>query len=301
MTALLEALGVARRFGKVRALDGVSLSVSAGERVALLGHNGAGKSTMFRLVLGFIRPDAGSLLVDGAAPGTMAARSRCAFLPENVSFPKSLTGRELILFYASLKGVPKAEALEALDRVGLSDAMDRAAGGYSKGMRQRLGLAQALIGSPRLLLLDEPTTGLDPLSRRDFYALLDEAARAGAAVLLSSHSLGELESRVDRVVILRQGKVIADASLAELQAETALPIRLRVKARPDAVDQVQRRLGGTRVNGQAVELVCQRPEKMTRLAEISALAELVTDFEIAQPSLDEIYEHYSRSDERRGE
>jgi Cu-processing system ATP-binding protein len=161
-------------------------------------------------------------------------------------------------------------------------------------MRQRLGLAQALLGAPQLMLLDEPTTGLDPLSRRDFYALVDTVAAAGTAVLLSSHSLSEIEARTDRVAILRDGRLVADASLARLQTEAALPVRIRVRAQPDSIDEVTARLGGTRVNGQAVEIVFSQADKMRQIAAISALGPLVTDFDVTQPSLDDIYAHFSR-------
>lgn len=293
MTDLLAISSVSKRFRRIAALDDVSLAVAPGEKVALLGHNGAGKTTLFRLVLGFIRPDAGNLLIDGHIPGSGPARATVAYLPENVAFPKALTGREIVAFYARLKGAKKPEAEAALGRVGLLEAADRRVGGYSKGMRQRLGLAQALVGKPRLMLLDEPTSGLDPLSRRDFYALVDEISAAGTAVFLSSHSLGELETRTDRVAILRAGRLVADAPLAALQAEAALPVRIRVRASPETVDEVEARLGGDRVNGQSVELLCPLPDKMARLAAISALGPLVTDFDVAQPSLDDIYRHFS--------
>jgi Cu-processing system ATP-binding protein len=298
MTALLDVVDVAKRVGRVEALADLTLAVAPGERVALLGHNGAGKTTLLRLVLGFVRPDAGVIRIAGHAPDSAAARRIVAYLPENVAFPKTLTGRELITFYARLKGVRADEATASLDRVGLAEAADRALGSYSKGMRQRLGLAQALLGTPRLMLLDEPTSGLDPLSRRDVYALVDAAAAAGTAVVLSSHSLSEIETRTDRVAILRDGRLVADASLARLQAEAALPVRIRVRTLPDTVDEVGARLGGTRVNGQSVELVFAQAEKMRRIAAISALGPLVTDFEVAQPSLDDIYAHFSNDADR---
>lgn len=293
---LLDIRDASKRFGKVTALDQVSLSVAPGERVALLGHNGAGKTTLFRLILGFIRPDKGALRVADSRPGSNAARSAVAYLPENVAFQKALTGREMVRLYARLKKSTRADADNALERVGLADAADRRAGTYSKGMRQRLGLAQALVGSPRLMLLDEPTTGLDPLSRRNFYGLIDEIAAAGTAVFLSSHSLSELEAKTDRVAILRNGALVADAALSKLQAEAALPVRIRVKAEPNKIDEVSERLGGARVNGQSVELLCPAPEKMARLAAISALGPLVTDFDVSQPSLDDIYRHFSTQD-----
>jgi Cu-processing system ATP-binding protein len=295
VTALLTLSGVTKRFGSIGALTGLTLAVAPGERVALLGHNGAGKTTLLRLVLGFIQPDAGSIRIAGNAPDSVAARRIVAYLPENVAFPKALTGAELIGFYARLKGAGRAAAMAALDRVGLTEAAARAVGTYSKGMRQRLGLAQALLGSPRLMLLDEPTSGLDPLSRHDFYALVEEVSAAGTAVLLSSHSLSEIEARTDRVAILRDGRLVADATLAQLQSQAALPVRIRVRALPETIDEVTARLGGRRVNGQAIELVFTQPEKMRTIAAISALGPLVTDFEVAQPSLDDIYAHFSRA------
>ncbi len=294
--ALLDIREASKRFGKVRALDRVSLSVAPGERVALLGHNGAGKTTLFRLILGFIRPTSGQIAVAGSPPGSNAARLAVAYLPENVAFQKALTGRETVRLYARLKGAARTDADRALERVGLADAADRRTGTYSKGMRQRLGLAQALVGSPRLMLLDEPTTGLDPLSRRNFYGLIDEIAASGTAVFLSSHSLSELEAKTDRVAILRNGALVADAALSKLQAEAALPVRICVKTEPNKVNEVSERLGGARVNGQSVELLCPAPEKMARLAAISALGPLVTDFDVSQPSLDDIYRHFSTQD-----
>lgn len=292
--ALLSVKDVSKSFGKLRALEDVTLEVVAGERVALLGHNGAGKTTLIRLVLGFTRPDRGTISVAGDSPGSDAARERIAYLPESVTFPRTLTGREIIRFYARLKRATKSEAEAALERVGLAEAGDRRAGSYSKGMRQRLGLAQALVGKPQLMLLDEPTSGLDPLSRADFYALVDEIAAAGVGVILSSHSLDEIEARTDRVVIMRSGRLVADAPLASLQAEAGLPIRISVRTKPEAVDDVSAQLGGTRVNGQAVELVCPSSEKMALLQAIMALGPAVTDLEMRQSGLDEVYRHFSK-------
>lgn len=298
---LLHINGVSRSFRKVRAIDDVTLTVAPGERLALLGHNGAGKTTLFRLVLGFIKPDSGDIGIGGEQPGSKAARSVVSYLPENVSFPKLLTGREILTYYLRLKNVPVDRADDLLERVGLADAADRHAGNYSKGMRQRLGLAQALAGRPHLMLLDEPTSGLDPLSRQHFYALVDEIAAAGSAVVLSSHGLSELEARTDRVVILKAGRIAADASLGELQAISKAPLRIRVKVQPENVDEVSEELGGRRLNGQSVELLCPVSEKMNRLAAISSLGALITDFEVSQPSLDDIYRQYSATIDKEAE
>jgi Cu-processing system ATP-binding protein len=293
MTSILKTNGVSKYFKKLRALEQVSLSLNAGEKVALLGHNGAGKTTLFRTILGFTNPTSGEISVCGQRPGSKIARQSVSYLPENVRFPKSLTGREIMIFYARLKGIPKKEANEFLGRVDLEDAADRKSGTYSNGMRQRLGLAQALAGKPRFLLLDEPTNGLDPMSRQVFYKLIDEAAKAGTAVLLSSHSLSELEAKTDRVAILKKGKLVADAPLSQLQVDAAVPLRIQVRTTVESVGEVKSQLGGRQINGRSVELTCSLEDKMNRLAEINALGSLVTDIDMFQPSLDDVYSYYS--------
>ncbi len=287
---------VSKRYRKQVALDGVSLEVAPGERVALLGHNGAGKTTLLKLVLGLTPSDAGEITVLGAPPGSAAARRAYAYLPENVAFHKLLTGREQIAMLARLKGESAQRAAESLERVGLGDAMDRRIGTYSKGMRQRLGLAQLIIGQPQIVILDEPTSGLDPISREMFYSIVVELAEAGAAVIHSSHALTELEARTDRIAILRNGKLVADDQLAQLQINANLPIRLRVQAGLESADSIAERLGGARINGQAVELICQPGEKIARLAQVTSLGESVRDIDVIPPSLEDVYRHYCGPD-----
>ncbi len=290
----LTLSAVTKAYAGQTALDGVDLTVAPGERVALLGHNGAGKSTLMKIILGLIPADHGAIDVLGHRPGSPAARAQVAYLPENAAFHPSLTGQEQIALYLRLRGEPAQKAGPLLERVGLGAAATRRIGTYSKGMRQRVGLAQALIGHPRLLVLDEPTSGLDPVSRRDFYAILDDLAAEGAAILLSSHALTEVEARTDRIVILSQGHVVADDTLAGLRRNAPLPTRIHVAARPGAADEVARALSAGRRNGVMVDLVCGADEKLERLAHISALGPLVEDIEILPPSLEDIYDHYSR-------
>ena len=196
MNPTIELSGVSKSFGPVEAVKDVSFSLKEGEIVALVGHNGAGKTTLIKMMLGLIRPTAGTVKVLGEDPATGAAevRTRLGYLPENVSFNPALTGTETLRFYAALKRAGRGQIGELLERVGLAAAAGRRVRTYSKGMRQRLGLAQALLGRPKLLLLDEPTTGLDPASRRDFYRFLDELRDTGSTILLSSHALSELEA-----------------------------------------------------------------------------------------------------------
>jgi len=284
--------GLTKRYGRDEVLSAVSLRIEPGERVALLGHNGAGKSTLIKLVLGLTRPTGGRIDVAGHAPGSATARAATAYLPEQVAFHRSLTGREQLTTFARLAGEHPRCVAQLLERVGLAGAADRPIGTWSKGMRQRLGLAQALLGRRRVALLDEPTSGLDPISRHDVYQVIDEMAANGTALLIASHALTELEARTDRIAIMARGRMVADDSLAALSRQAALPTRIRLTARADAAERVRAETGGTRVNGCAVELTCTVDQKMAQLARISNLGDAVHDIEMTPPSLEDLYRHY---------
>lgn len=292
MTVLkIESLG--KRHGTHELVRDVSLQLGAGECVALLGHNGAGKTTLMRMILGLTRPTAGRIAVFGQAPGAPAARAATGYLPEYAVFHRALTGREQLRHFARLRSVAPAEADDLLERVGLADAADRRIGTYSKGMRQRIGLAQALLGRPRLVLLDEPTSGLDPISRHDFYAILAMLSAAGTAVLLSSHALTELEGRADRIAILSQGRLVADDTLLALRRAAALPVQIRVTTTATATQEVARALGGRRINGCGVELSCLPDEKLELLRRVTALGDAVADIEVLPASLEALFRHHS--------
>ncbi|MFD0909730.1 ABC transporter ATP-binding protein [Ruegeria arenilitoris] len=283
---------VCKNRGKTRVLSDISLTLEPGQRVALLGHNGAGKSTLIKSILGLTPIQAGTIRIGTAAPGSAQARRDTAYLPEAVSFHPALTGREQLTLFAKLSGT-RAHVPALLDRVGLGDAMDRRIGAYSKGMRQRLGLAQVLLGQPKLALLDEPTSGLDPISRQDLYAIIDELAAQGTAVLIASHALTEVEARTDRIAIMRKGRMVADDTLANLSALAGLPIRLRVRARANA-DALAAELGGNRINGASVELLCSPADKMQALRRIAGLGDAVADVEMTPPKLEDLYRHYAQ-------
>ncbi len=278
--------------GKTRVLSDISLTLEPGQRVALLGHNGAGKSTLIKSILGLTPIHGGSIRIGDAIPGSAQARRDTAYLPEAVSFHPALTGREQLTLFAKLSGT-HADVPALLDRVGLADAMDRRIGAYSKGMRQRLGLAQVLLGQPKLALLDEPTSGLDPISRQDLYAIIDELAAQGTAVLIASHALTEVEARTDRIAIMRRGQMVADDTLANLSALAGLPIRLKVRASANA-DALAAELGGNRINGASVELLCSPADKMEALRRIAAMGEAVADVEMTPPKLEDLYRHYAQ-------
>ena len=218
MPAALAVSGLVKRYGAVHALRGVDLHVAEGELVGLLGPNGAGKSTLVKIACGLVRPGAGSAEVCGAPAGSRAARAAMGYLAEFFRFPGWMSAEELLELHQRLTGSDggEHERLELLELVGLSDARDRRVEEMSKGMQQRLGIAQALVGAPRLLLLDEPTSALDPVGRRTVRVLLEELRRRGVSVLLNSHLLSEIELVCDRVAILLAGKVVAAGAPAQL-------------------------------------------------------------------------------------
>lgn len=294
MTLKLQQL--TKTFQDATAIDAVSLDVGTGERVALLGHNGAGKSTMMKIILGLIPFDSGEVSVLGSAPGSVHARAQVAYLPENVAFHSALTGLEQIGTYLRLRGENPSQAIAILERVGLHGAANRRIGTYSKGMRQRVGLAQALIGRPKLLVLDEPTSGLDPVSRRDFYELLDGLAAEGASILLSSHALTEVEARTDRILILSKGKLVAEGSLAQLRREAALPVTLHILPRIGSEREIAQALPECWNDGEHLVLACPQDAKLATLARIMALGPVVVDLEVLPPSLEDIYSHFSKRD-----
>jgi ABC-2 type transport system ATP-binding protein len=218
MAAAFAARGLVKRFGPVTALDGVDLDVEEGELVGLLGPNGAGKSTLVKIGCGLVRASVGGAQVCGAPAGSREARAVMGYLAELFRFPGWATADELLVLHQRLAGSRggEAERAELLDLVGLTEARARRIETMSKGMQQRLGIAQALVGTPRFLFLDEPTSALDPGGRRTVRGLLEELRRRGVAVLLNSHLLSEVELVCDRVAILSRGKIVAEGRPADL-------------------------------------------------------------------------------------
>jgi ABC-2 type transport system ATP-binding protein len=226
MTAALTARGLEKRYGSTVALGGVDLEVGEGELVGLLGPNGAGKSTLVKIACGLVRPTRGQAEVCGARAGSRDAKRRLGYLAELFRFPGWYSADELLGLHQRLAGSAGGaqERTELLELVGLGEARDRRVEQMSKGMQQRLGLAQALVGSPPLLLLDEPTSALDPVGRRTVRLLLEELQRRGTSVLLNSHLLSEVELVCDRVLILLRGKVVTEGSPAELSRPRGIEI-----------------------------------------------------------------------------
>ena len=282
-TVILD--GVRKVYGGREVVRDLSYRLVPGEVVALVGHNGAGKTTQIKMMLGLVRPDGGLLQVLGADPAQgRHARRALGYLPESVQFHPSFTARETLGFYARLKGLPFGGHDALFARVGLADSADRPVRGYSKGMRQRLGLAQAILGQPSLLLLDEPTSGLDPALRRELYGIVADLAREGATVMLSSHALTELEGEAGRVIVMNRGRLIADGTMTELRRLAGLPSLLRFRAEGAPP-------GAARIGDQwQVELTeTQKPAALRAALDAGA-----RDITLEDPSLDDIYAHFLR-------
>ncbi len=294
----IEVTGASKCYGDKTVVRDVDLTVRRGERMVLIGHNGAGKTTLMKLMLGLTHPSAGAVRVLGNNPATVAAEHRrsIGYLPESVAFHSAMKGREVLAFYARLKAVAQDECRAILDRVGLAQAAERRVSTYSKGMRQRLGLAQAMLGEPRMLFLDEPTSGLDPSLRRQFYDLIDTLSLSGTTSLTSSHSLNEVEARADRIAIMKNGSIVACGTLAELTRQAGLPIVVRLRIAGENTSRIAEQLAPLgelrRVNDHGVELSCLGTTKMILFRQIAGLGDVVEDMDVIPPRLDDIYYHY---------
>ncbi|MFG1603511.1 ABC transporter ATP-binding protein [Actinoplanes sp. NPDC049265] len=217
----VEMDGVVRRFGAVTAVDGVSLSIHPGEVVALLGPNGAGKTTTIDMLLGLSRPDQGRISVYGKAPQEAVALGLVSAVMQTGGLLKDYTVEETVRLSAVLFGRGRAEVDAALARAGLTDARKRLVGKCSGGQQQRLRFAMALLPDPELLILDEPTTGMDVSGRHDFWSAIRQDARAGRTVIFATHYLDEADAYADRIVFVRRGRVVADGTAAEVKALAA--------------------------------------------------------------------------------
>lgn len=226
MRALLEVKGLTRSFGEVRAVKGIDFTVAEGRCVALLGPNGAGKTTTIRMLAGLLKPSSGSIGYPGRSENG-DVREGIGYLPQSPAFYPWMTGAEFVTYAGKLCGLSGAEskrsAGEWLERVGLKDAARRRIGGYSGGMKQRLGLAQALVHRPKLLMMDEPVSALDPIGRREVLELISELKRE-TTVLFSTHVLHDAEELCDDIVIIRDGRIALQGELDRIRNEHRLPV-----------------------------------------------------------------------------
>ncbi|EMA46270.1 ABC transporter ATP-binding protein [Halococcus saccharolyticus] len=295
----IELDNVTKRFGDVTALENCDLDVHEGEIYGFLGPNGAGKSTTINILLDFIRPTGGSAQVLGhdAQAESQRIRERVGVLPEGFDVYNRLTGRQHLEFAINSKGSdddPDALA----ERVGIADAIDRKAGGYSKGMAQRLVLGMALVGQPDLLILDEPSTGLDPNGAREMREIIRAENDRGATVFFSSHILGQVDAICDRVGILRGGELVAEDTVEGLRDATSAEATLVVEVDrvPDGVLDELRALpavSDATVEGTTIRASCDDAAKTKVLGTIEDAGATVEDFSTEDASLEELFASYT--------
>lgn len=270
-TLLVETSGLTKRYGsKITAVDDLDLTVNRGEVYGFLGPNGAGKTTTLRMLLGLIKPSSGKARVLGESPGTLASLSKVGALVESPAFYPYLSGRDNLKVVARYSGADKSRIGEVLEQVELAGRAKDKYKKYSLGMKQRLGVAAALLKDPELLILDEPTNGLDPQGMADMRTLIRDLGRGERTVLLSSHLLGEVEQICDRVGVIQKGKLVAEGTVAELRGQSGLYIRAepieeaaRISEKLAGVEEVQQKDGMLRltidpekaaeINGKLVE------------------------------------------------
>lgn len=291
---LIRFTGAAKRFGALEALAPLDLEIRGGEWLGIFGRNGSGKTTLLRMLVGLSRPSSGTMEIDGSVPKPedwRAFRRSLGFMPERISLFDNLTGEKTLRYFARLKQAEQDDVLPILERVGLADAAGRKTSGYSKGMRQRLNLAQALLGDPKVLVLDEPIEGLDAHGVRDFFDLLKTVE--GRTVVFSSHRLPLISRVVDRICILSQGNVKALGTEDELYEKVNLPVRIVIHPTGETVAALAARV--TKLdsaslvsqNGRLVISVPQR-SKLEFLSELSKLRPELHDIRIEEPSLEEV-------------
>ncbi|MDE2439615.1 MAG: ABC transporter ATP-binding protein [Betaproteobacteria bacterium] len=298
---LIEIRNVHKAYGAVKAVNGVDLAVAPGELFGLIGHNGAGKTTLFKMMLGLLPTSSGEIHIGGQAVRGEAfreVRRSIGYLPESLALYDNLTGLETLHFFARLKGVARSSCPTLLEKVGLAGASGQRVRNYSKGMRQRLGFAQALLGSPRLLFLDEPTNGLDPQGILEFYRILADLRQGGVTVVLTSHILAEIQQRVDRLALMRNGRIQALGTVQSLRDVRDMPLTLQISFRSGAASILRQGLSAQGIENIEIgdgfaRFGCPRRLKMPVLSMLAELGPAISDIEVHEPSLEDVFLGYS--------
>ena len=292
---MIEVKNLRKEYDDIVAVDNISFKVERGEVFALLGPNGAGKTTTIKSILNLIRYD-GDIILNGlnTTGENKADKHILGYLPEKVSFYDNLTALQTLKFFAELKGLKNIDLMSILKEVGLEKDSNRRVGGYSKGMLQRLGFAQCLLGSPNLFIFDEPTVGLDAVGAYEVRAKIKELNEHGATVLLSSHILSEVQELSHRVAIMNKGKIIEIDSVENLSKKLEIQPKLQIelKKASDTVVAMVDELKFTKnvkLEGNILEVVCPPNEKLTIINAIEKKGFQIVDFKTVEPSLEEIF------------
>ena len=296
-TPILQLEGIKKSYGKKQVLEGIDLSLYAGQSTAIIGNNGQGKTTLIRLVLGLIQADTGSIYIKGkkvTLPRQFKQKIVFGYLPETTSFYPDMTGRSMLQFFCGLKNADKQQVGMLLEKTGIDYAADLKIKTYSKGMKQRLALAQALLGDPEILLLDEPTNGLDPDGIYDFYKILGELKSKGVSVLMASHLLSEIESHLDCLAVLKQGVFKKTGKLDELAESSGLPyiIRFCTHRNQTELNDLFSNIDVEPVYDESESVYyikCEKNKKKDIINVMMQDQEIISTLSIKEPGLDELF------------
>ncbi len=294
---MISLKGISKKYGDAYALRNTDLDIVGGEWLGLVGPNGSGKTTMIRILLGLTQPTTGGVRLDGKIPGRerwLSLKARVGFMPERIQIYENLTAEETLRYIVSIRGIPGERIPELLAQVGLADAAQKRVGEYSKGMRQRLNLAQALVGDPDVLILDEPTEGLDPHGVRQFFQLLRSSGEQQKTVLLSSHRLSEMEEQVDRVCILGEGQIKTIGTPRELMARLKLSVRVHIILANGHGGGQESQLGdlgfaASQAGEKRLTATVPYDKKIRVVGKLYAMGLDLEDLWIEEPDLEEIY------------
>lgn len=298
MGPILDIRALEKHYGDFAAVNKLNLTIDQGEVFALLGHNGAGKSTLIKMILGIVNPTCGEIFIDGLAYGKKSKEIKhlIGYLPERMNFYDNLSAWETLTFYAKLKGVSADRCQEVLEQVGLAAVKHRRVGSFSKGMQQRLGLAQAIIHRPKLLVLDEPTTGLDPIGILELKEMIRTWNREGTTIFFSSHNLSDVQELAENIAIMHKGSVVAEGSLAKLKLDYRLKTRIEVKVPGNQITKLAGQPEGTDYRGlfeirdNRMICYCESREKMRIFRTLLNEGVEIEDFSVEEPGLDLIYQ-----------
>ncbi len=303
--AVIVTKGLTKRYGTLVAVDNLNLTVKPGEVFGMLGPNGSGKTTTILMILGLTEPTAGSVRVLGFDPARqpLSVKSHVGYLPDEVGFYDELTARENLVYTAKLNGLRRREAYQridqALEQMGLSDVADRRVATFSRGMRQRLGVAEVLLKQPRLIIMDEPTAGLDPEAAREFLAIIRDLKAKGISILLASHLLYQVQAVCDRVGLFHRGRMALEGTVRQLAQQVlggAYRIHLEADGRASALEEVLRRLPGVvevhRVSADVYEVEARNDLRGEVARAVIEAGSRLLSLNFEEPSLDAVYARY---------
>lgn len=293
---VLEVKNVSKSFQKLNVIKNVSLSINEGELFGLIGPNGAGKTTMFRMLLGLLEPSEGEIFYNGeslSSHWSRGLREQIGYLPENVVFYDYLTGRETLNYFAKLKNVERAQIDKIIKLLGIEHYIHRNIKEYSKGMRQRIGLAQAILNRPKILFLDEPTTGLDPKGITEFFNIIFKLKDEGTTIVMTSHILREIQGRVDRIGIMLDGKLHAVGRVSDLKKGLDLEQGFIVTTK-GVCDKLCQHMQSQNVSimqkaDNQILITYNSQQKIKTLNHLMLLESELKDIEILSPGLDDIF------------